>query len=311
MYWGDKIVIAVGGGKGGIGKSTFVANLGLSLAAQGRRTVVIDADIGTANLHTILGIRHPDKSLDDFLNNRRPDLSTTLVDTAYPNLKLLSSASDILSLASPNYSERQRLLRAIQKLKVDAIIFDIATGTHQRATDFFSLAPLGIILVDPLPATLENAFSFIKNLLVRGLLRRFYHDKEITAFIRSAVDPDNTGETVPFRDLLAKLEEKAPGKISAYRQLFLEDVCKMFIVINSVKDAGQNEAAEKFARIIKQDLALSIGVLGTLPYEAALENGEINRVPFVSRYPDSGYARGLSGIIAGIDAQKSPESVRR
>ncbi len=311
MYWGGKTVIAVGGGKGGIGKSTFVANMGVFLAARGRGVAVIDADIGTANLHAILGIRSPDKTLDDFLNNRQPDLAKTLIDTAYPNLKLLSSASDILSLASPNYSERQRLLRAIQKLDLDAIIFDIAAGTHQRATDFFSLAPLGIILVDPVAATLENAFSFIKSLLVRGLLRRFYHDKEITAFIRNTVDPQNTEKTVNFRDLLVKLEEKAPGKVSAYRQLFLEDVCKMFIVVNSVKDASQNETAPKFVEAIRQDLALTMEVLGTLPYEAAMHDAAIDRIPFVVKHPDSGYARGLSDIITKIDAQKPATSVQR
>ncbi len=244
MFWGDKIVIAVGGGKGGIGKSTFVANIGISFAAKGKSVVVIDADIGAANLHTLLGIRYPDKTLDDFLHNREPDLANVLVDSEYQNLKLLSSASDILSIASPNYNERQRLFRAIQKLKADVIIFDIAAGTHQRATDFFSLAPIGIILVEPIPTSLENAFSFIKNLLVRGLLRRFYHDKEITAFIQNTVDPHSTEKTLHFSDLLVKLEEKAPGKISAYRQLFLEGVCKMFIVANSVKDASQNQVAD-------------------------------------------------------------------
>jgi flagellar biosynthesis protein FlhG len=304
MYWGDKIVIAVGGGKGGIGKSTFSANLGVSMAARGKRVVVIDADLGAANLHTILGVRYPEKTLDDFLSNRNANLESTLVDTAYANLRLLSSASDVLSLASPSYSERQRLFRAIQKLNVDVIIFDIAAGSQQRATDFFSLAPIGIILVEPVPTSLENAFSFLKNLLVRGLLRRFYHDKEITTFIQNTVDPRSSEQILHFSDLLVKLEEKAPAKVGAYRQLFLEGVCKMYVVVNSVKNKSQIPVAEKFCRIIKRYLALNMEVLGVLPYEQAMDDSVINRTPFVVKYPDSPYAKGVADIVAGINAIK-------
>ena len=307
MYWGEKNVIAVGGGKAGIGKSTFVANLGVSMAKRGKNVVVIDADTGATNLHNILGVRSPEKTLDDFLNNRQTDLAAALVDTAYSNLRLLSSASDVLSLASPNYSERQRLLRAIQKLKTDAIIFDISAGTNQRATDFFSLAPIGIILIEPIPTSLETTYSFIKNLLVRGLLRRFYHDKEITAFIQKSVS-QSTKKKPHFSDLLVKLEKKSPGKVSAYRQLFLEGVCRMSIVVNSVKSPDQNATGDKFVRLIKRDLALNMEVLGTLSFEAAMDDALINHLPFVIKYPDSSYAKKMSNIVSRIDTLKSSQS---
>ena len=305
MYWGEKNVIAAGGGTAGIGKSTFVANLGVSMAARGKNVVVIDADTGTPNLHAILGVQSPEKTLDDILTNRQADLSRTLTNTAYPNLRLLSSASGALSLASPNYSERQRLFRAIQKLRADVIIFDIAAGTHQRATDFFSLAPIGIILVEPVPASLENTFSFIKNLLVRGLLRRFYHDKEITAFIRNSVDPRDTQQPLHFIDLLAKLEEKAPAKVSSYRQLFLEGVCRMSLVVNSVKNSAQNAAGDNFARLIKQEFSLTMEILGALPFEPAMNNAVINHIPFVIKNPESPYAKKMSDIVSKIDILKS------
>jgi flagellar biosynthesis protein FlhG len=307
MYWGEKNVIAVGGGTGGVGKSTFVANLGVSMAKHGKNVVVIDADTGVPNLHGILGVRSPKKTLDDFLHNRQADLSRSLVDTAYSNLRLLSSASDVLSLASPNYSERQRLFHAIQKLKTDVIIFDIADGTHQRATDFFSLAPTGILLVEPIPASIENTFSFIKSLLVRGLLRRFYHDKEITAFIKESVGPQGTPHAMHFNDLLLKLEEKAPGKVSAYRQLFLEGVCRMFLVVNSTKNSGQNAAGDNFSRLIKREFSLTLELLGALPFEATMNDAVINRIPFVIKSPESSYTKRMSDIVSKIEMFKPPE----
>jgi flagellar biosynthesis protein FlhG len=296
MYWGDKKVIAVGGGKGGIGKSAFVANLGVTLALQGKRVTVVDADLGAANLHTIIGVQYPAKTLDDFLANREPDIEHTLVETPYPPLRLLSSASDVLGLASPNYKDRQRLYRAIKKLHTDIIIFDIAAGTHQRATDFFTLAPIGIIIIEPLPTSLENAFSFIKNMLVRGLMRTFYHNKEMTAFIEKTVDPRSAESTLHFAELLIKLGESTPGTVEAFRQIFLQSI-KMHVVANAIRDQSQEQVAEKFSRIIKRYLALDLEFTGTLPYEQSMDVAISARVPFVIKYPQSGYAKNMQEII--------------
>jgi ATPases involved in chromosome partitioning len=299
MYWGDKKVIAVGGGKGGIGKSAFVANLGVTLASQGKRVTVVDADIGAANLHTIIGVQYPAKTLDDFLANREPDIEHTLVETPYPPLRLLSSASDVLGLASPNYKDRQRLYRAIKKLRTDIIIFDIAAGTHQRATDFFTLAPIGIIIIEPIPTSLENAFSFIKNMLVRGLMRTFHHNKEMTDFIEKTVDPRSAESTLHFADLLVKLGETTPGTVEAFRQIFLQSI-KMHVVANAIRDQSQKQVAEKFSRIIKRYLALDIEFTGTLPYEQNMDLAISGRVPFVVKYPQSGYAKNMQEIIVKL-----------
>ena len=101
MYWGNKTVIAVASGKGGVGKSIFVANLGIALGARGRRTVLVDADIGAANLHTILGVEHPEKTLRDFIDNTASSLEQVLLPTMNENVRLLSSAGEILSLIFP------------------------------------------------------------------------------------------------------------------------------------------------------------------------------------------------------------------
>src|SRR5882724_10833048 len=61
-------IIAVGGGKGGIGKSLVSANLGIALAQRGSSVVLVDADLGGANLHSCLGVAQPQVSLSDFVN---------------------------------------------------------------------------------------------------------------------------------------------------------------------------------------------------------------------------------------------------
>ena len=60
----------IGGGKGGIGKSLFTANVGITLAQMGNRVCVIDADLGGANLHSCLGVTQPMATLDDFMTRQ-------------------------------------------------------------------------------------------------------------------------------------------------------------------------------------------------------------------------------------------------
>lgn len=79
----DKRIWAIGGGKGGTGKSFVAASLGLHLASLDREVVLVDADFGAPNLHTLLGVKasHPD--LGDFLTNAVPSLEEAAVETPY------------------------------------------------------------------------------------------------------------------------------------------------------------------------------------------------------------------------------------
>jgi len=297
MFWGGKAVIAIGGGKGGVGKSSLAANLGVCMARKGRSVVLVDADMGAANLHTIIGVTYPERTLDDFIQGREKDLSATLLETPYPNLRLLSSASDILSLAAPNYSQRQKLLRAIRKLSADTIIFDIAAGTHSRAIDFFSLAPYGVILVEPTPTSLENAYAFLKNLMVRHLLRIFFHNKPIKEFISQATDPRDPSRVLQLNEIIERLSAMDPDTTSKFRTMFTEPAAGISLVVNSVRAPHQFNIADRFVRIIKRYLTLDLRVLGALPYEPRMDDAIVGRTPFVVMFPESGYARGLEHIL--------------
>src|SRR5665647_1072829 len=96
----DKRIWAIGGGKGGTGKSFIAANLGLHLASLDREVVLIDADLGAPNLHTLLGMKaaHPD--LGDFLTGSLPSLEAAAVETPYKNLRLVRGSENILFIAN-------------------------------------------------------------------------------------------------------------------------------------------------------------------------------------------------------------------
>lgn len=300
MNWGNKSAISIAGGKGGIGKSSFTTNLGVVLSQQGKRVVLVDADIGAANLHTMVGVSYPKKTLADFFRSTDVELEDVLVDTPYPGLRLLSTASDILAIVSPNYKMNQRLFRAFQRLDTDVIVFDIAAGTHHRAIDFFALAPVGIVIVEPIPTALENAFLFTKNLLFRFLLRMFYHDVEMKRFIQSSLQPKEESKLLQFGELLEQIEGRAPDKIRQLREYFSADKFKMCIVGNCVRNPAQQQVFDRFAKIVKRYLGLSPRIVGYLPYEERMDIAITHRTPLVVKYPQSPYLGAMQDIVQSL-----------
>ncbi|MFA6472565.1 MAG: P-loop NTPase, partial [Candidatus Latescibacterota bacterium] len=88
-----KNVWTFAGGKGGTGKTAITANIGVALATMGYRVILVDADLGGANLHTILNIKHPEFTLSDFLSRRFNSLEDILLPTPSENLRLISGGS--------------------------------------------------------------------------------------------------------------------------------------------------------------------------------------------------------------------------
>src|SRR5204863_3878543 len=87
-------IIAVGGGKGGAGKSLLAANLGIFLSTLGKRVVLLDADLGGANLHTFVGVERPRVTLGDLFEKRVARVEDVVVETPIPGLGLVSGEGD-------------------------------------------------------------------------------------------------------------------------------------------------------------------------------------------------------------------------
>jgi flagellar biosynthesis protein FlhG len=113
---GARRIIAVGGGKGGVGKSVLSANIAVAFAERGQQVVLIDADLGMANAHTLFSIDRPGKGLGAVLDKEISDVSDTRVATGVPNLMLIPGTSASPGTANINHGQKQKLLRQIRNL---------------------------------------------------------------------------------------------------------------------------------------------------------------------------------------------------
>ena len=155
-------IVSVGGGKGGVGKSLVAASLGIDLARRGSRVVLVDCDLGGANLHTCLGIGPPRRTLSEFVNHEVERIEDVVVPTGIPNLSLVSGALDGLDAANPKHGQKMRFLRHLQSMDVDFAVLDLAAGTQKNTIDFFLLADHKVLVLAPEPSSVENAHRFVK-----------------------------------------------------------------------------------------------------------------------------------------------------
>src|SRR5512139_2198310 len=182
-----KTIWAIGGGKGGSGKSFITANMGICLSQLGVRVILIDADLGGANLHTLLGISPSSVSLADFIKKRVARLQEALISTAIPNLQLLTGAQDLLNATEAKAVQRHKLLRSIKQLEGDYILVDLGAGNALSVLDFFLMSDGGILVVTPEPTSIENTYRFLKSAFYRRL-RQSVSSHAVKTLIDGAMD---------------------------------------------------------------------------------------------------------------------------
>lgn len=165
-------IIAVTGGKGGVGKTTVSINLALALAQEQRSVMVLDADLGLANVDVMLGL-HPRYNLSHVLSGERT-LEEILVEGPY-EMRIVPGASGIQQMAELSPSQHAGLIRAFSELSFppEILIIDTAAGISDSVICFSSAAQHVLIVVCDEPASITDAYALIKILSREHRVNRF------------------------------------------------------------------------------------------------------------------------------------------
>src|SRR5258708_21234959 len=132
---GVRRTIAVGGGRGGVGKSVLAANLGVYVAQLGRSVLLIDADPAGAALHTVLGIDLPNNNENGSEDGEEEELVP--LPTQVPGLQLVPQSYRVGSTVPVRPGRKPRWARQVQKLDIDYVILDLGSGTGPATPDLF------------------------------------------------------------------------------------------------------------------------------------------------------------------------------
>lgn len=165
-------IIAVTSGKGGVGKSNVVANLGVALAQKGLKVLLIDADLGLGNLDILLGLA-PQYTIHDVLQLRKT-LPEVLVEGP-GGMKILPASSGIPDLAELDEYQKMFLLNELDNYSesIDVVLIDTGAGISRNVLFFNIAASERLVVANNEPTSITDAYALIKVLATQHNERRF------------------------------------------------------------------------------------------------------------------------------------------
>ena len=274
-------ILAIGGGKGGAGKSVFSTIMAFWLARTGNRTVLMDLDLGGANLHTLLGIKSPDRTLNDFITRRFGELEDICIDTSEKNLRLISGASDVLSLANPHFSQKIKLMTHLSRLDADCVVLDLGAGTSFNVLDFFLIAHKKIVVLTPEPTSIQNAYIFVRNAVYRKLSRLSSKNPSLQALIKIAMDPKNVLKIRTIKELFQFIEESDENNIIEVLKKEIGDI-HLGVVTNMVKNEKEENAGRIVQIVAEKYLTIPSTDLGCVSYDNHIRKMVSDMVPLIN-----------------------------
>jgi flagellar biosynthesis protein FlhG len=153
-------IIAVSSGKGGVGKTNIAINLALAYAQTGKKVIVMDADLGLANVNVVLGVI-PRYNLYHLIRKQKT-LAEILVDTSY-GIQIIAGASGFSKIANLNEEERRDFIAELAALSnADVLIIDCAAGVSNNVISFIAAADDALIVTTPEPTAITDAYGIIK-----------------------------------------------------------------------------------------------------------------------------------------------------
>ncbi len=290
---------AVGGGKGGTGKTFISANLGVALARMGKRVLLIDADLGCANLHTCLGVQ-PKCTLSDFIQGKVRDIRQILVPTDIANLTLISGAQDYLEIANPKHLQKVRFIRQIHELDFEYIILDLGAGTSFTNLDFFLAAQMGILIVLPEPTSIENVYRFVKSAFYRRF-KTIARDPDVRSVITLAMDEKNERGIRTPHDLLDHVASLDAAAGERLREAMLGFSPK--IIVNNVRSQDDMTLGFSMRSTCAKYYGIKVEYVGYIDHDDHVWKATRARRPLLTEYPHSRPAehmqRTLRNLLSG------------
>jgi len=295
-------VVAIAGGKGGVGKSLVAANVGIFLSTLGKRVVLVDAAFGAPNLHLFAGVPRPQRSLSEALEANGPTLSEIAIPTYVPGVKLVGGVYDPPWVAEPGAARVQLIAEQIRQLSADWVIIDLAPGVTSPTLDLFLEADIGVLVGVPDPTSIELMHRFVRAAFLRRL------DKLGLGHLAQGPsrDPkDHEGGAPSALDVYLEAVHDSAPELPELRTAILGFA--PHLVINSARSKSDMELGRAVASASRRRLGVPIRYLGHLEYDEAVWASTRRRRPLLIEHPETRIAKCFERIARGLLAVQPPK----
>ncbi len=287
-----KRIFSVGGGKGGAGKSFVTASLGVFLARQRKRVVLIDLDLGGSNLHTLVGVKPDGPGLHSFLSKSITDLAKTAVPTPVANLYLIGSAACSMEIANLYHQQKVKVIRAIRNLPFDIILLDLGAGTHFNTLDFFLSGREGLLVFTPEPTSVENTIRFIRAAYLRRLKQIVKADAFHSA-VHEAMEMADAG-LLNSPDVIERVIRHNPEKEELMRRRL--DAFTFRMVVNQHRKTNDPRLGEYLESVCSRHFYSRFRFMGFITHDERVHDSVAARSVYVEKYPYTSTATELKNI---------------
>jgi len=275
----DRKFIPVAGGKGGVGKSVIAANLALSMCLYGKKTVLVDLDLGGSNIHTILGLRNTSPGIGNFVSGKKYSINELLFPTEWENLYLIPGDVLVYGVGELTKSVKERIVKGLLDIEADYIIVDLGGGANFTVIDFFLISNSGLIVTTPQVISIMNAYSFLKNYVFRFLQRAFAADKPINSYFRKVLKERHPGDRKTVTDMISDIRGINPT-LGNKAEAFLE-VLQPKLILNKIEGIEDASLAEGLRDLCAQNLSINLEGLGTVMNEEIVNRSVNLQRPFI------------------------------
>lgn len=283
-------VIAVGGGRGGVGKSTLAVNLAVYLAQLGRSVMLVDADPSGAELHTLLGVDVPLGSAGAREDAHEDDL--TPVPTPVPGLLLLPQLYTPGSTVPIRPGRKPRWARRLRHLDVDYVLLDLGAGTGPATLDLFLSADTGLCVTTPEPPSVEATYRFARALFQRQIRRTLIKDRFKMRLVERA-----QSELPPLpapQDLVRTIAryDVAVGELAASELAKLN----LRLAVNGVRLRSDSDLGQTMCDMAERYLGVHFDYVGHIEQDDGVWLSVVRSRPLLIDSPTSKSARNIERI---------------
>ena len=301
-------LIAVGGGRGGVGKSVIAESLAVYFAQLGKPVILIDADPTGANLHAHFGLSasrkepsldgpapgHADRGAGGARGAGSEDSwNDSLLTTAVPGLRLLPAAHDSIDVPmSLRSSRKSRWLSRVRALPAEYLVVDVGPGHGPVAVDLLLAADLAIVVSVPEPPAIETTYRFIRAAFVRRVRRALLPDKfRLGLFERALRQIGYLPAPIELVRALTKVERELAllAWIEAKRM-------RLHLVVNQTRVRADQDLGQQMCDLSTRHYGVALDELGHVEHDDTVWLAVRRNRPLLIDSPASKAARNVERI---------------